>query len=158
MALTDGAFELNVRNFDLSHAMDKHVNAEYLRGLINVVPLRGAGDRAGRYCIGRFAIDMYGKLLNQRQQMHPTYCHPSVFLPAQDQVLGGWDGSYMFCSVERSPSWQRRMRCAQVRLNRADVISAGIWDAFTEVDMSQVRKVRNVNSITLLWWMCWHLR
>jgi len=79
--------------------MEKHVIVEYLRGLINVVPLRGAGDRAGRYCIGRFAIDMYDKLLKQRQQMHPTYCQLSVFLPAQEQVLGGWDGSYMLCSV-----------------------------------------------------------
>ena len=43
--------------------MHMRCNAEYLRGLINVVPLRGAGDRAGSYCIGRFAIDMHCKLL-----------------------------------------------------------------------------------------------
>ena len=77
------------RNFDLSHASDEHVNAEYLRGLINVVPVRGAGDRAGRYCIGRFAIDMYMKLLHKRQQLHPRYCHVCVFLPSQDQVFCG---------------------------------------------------------------------
>jgi len=77
------------RNFDLSHASEEHVNAEYLRGLINVVPVRGAGDRAGRNCIGRFTIDMYCKLLHQRQQLDPRYCHLCVFLTSHDQVLCG---------------------------------------------------------------------
>jgi len=89
LVLIDGILELNDRNFDLSHVIEKHINGEYLRSLTNVVPLRGAGDRTGRYCIGRFAIDMYDKLLKQRQQMHPTYCQLSVFLTAQDQVLCG---------------------------------------------------------------------
>ncbi|KAJ8423598.1 hypothetical protein Cgig2_030664 [Carnegiea gigantea] len=41
-------------NFDLPHASRENVNAEYLKGLINVVPCRGAGDKAGRYCVGQF--------------------------------------------------------------------------------------------------------
>ncbi|KAJ8431991.1 hypothetical protein Cgig2_005920 [Carnegiea gigantea] len=43
---------LNVcRNFDLIHAREKHVNAKYLKGLINVVPARGVWDRPGKFCI-----------------------------------------------------------------------------------------------------------
>jgi len=52
-------------NFDLPQASRKHVNIEYSKGLINVIPLRGARDRAGRYCVGRFAIEMYHKLLQE---------------------------------------------------------------------------------------------
>ncbi|KAJ8439031.1 hypothetical protein Cgig2_028477 [Carnegiea gigantea] len=42
----------NQWNFDLLEASEKHANAEFLKGLINVVPTRGAADRPGRYCIG----------------------------------------------------------------------------------------------------------
>ncbi|KAJ8430057.1 hypothetical protein Cgig2_011592 [Carnegiea gigantea] len=45
-------------NFDLHDATDKHVNVEFLKGLINVVPTRGVGDRSCRYCIGAFAVLM----------------------------------------------------------------------------------------------------
>ncbi|KAJ8437548.1 hypothetical protein Cgig2_017901 [Carnegiea gigantea] len=39
---------LNVcRNFDLIHAREKHVNVEYLKGLINVVPARGGRGQTG---------------------------------------------------------------------------------------------------------------
>ena len=76
-----------VRNMDLSHAPQKHLNAEYLKGLINVVPLRGAGDKAGRFCVGRCAIHMYCKLLEQRQELYSTYCRKSVFLQPHDQVM-----------------------------------------------------------------------
>jgi len=38
-----------VRNIDLSHAPQKHLNAEYLKGLINVVPLRGLGTKQGAF-------------------------------------------------------------------------------------------------------------
>ncbi|KAJ8438435.1 hypothetical protein Cgig2_004545 [Carnegiea gigantea] len=42
-------------NFDLPETSEKHVNTEFLKGLINVVPTRGAADRAGRYCIGAWS-------------------------------------------------------------------------------------------------------
>jgi len=38
------------------------VNAEYLKGLISVIPARGPGER--RYCVGWFAIEMYYNLLD----------------------------------------------------------------------------------------------
>ena len=61
-------YTLNVcSNFDLIQAREKHVNAEYLKGLINVVPARGAGDRPGRFCVGQFAIQMYCNLLEEGQ-------------------------------------------------------------------------------------------
>ena len=83
-----------LRNFDLSHAPQKHVNAEYLKGLINVVPARGAGDRAGRFCVGRFAIQMYCELLHERQQLYPTYCRKSVFIPPHDKVMNFVSSQY----------------------------------------------------------------
>lgn len=53
------------RNFDLVKASGKHVNVEYLKGLINVVPVRSAGDKPGRFCVSRFAIHMYCSLLEE---------------------------------------------------------------------------------------------
>ena len=53
------------RNFDLLQARKKHVNAKYLKCLINVVPTTVAGDRAGRYYVGWFVIQMYCKLLDE---------------------------------------------------------------------------------------------
>ena len=55
-------------NFDVPQAVDDHVNAEFLKGLINVVPTRGAGDRPNRYYVGAFAVNMYCKLLRQLQR------------------------------------------------------------------------------------------
>ncbi|KAJ8420167.1 hypothetical protein Cgig2_000257 [Carnegiea gigantea] len=74
-------------NFELPEASDKHVNAEFLKGLINVVPTRGAADRPGRYCIGAFAVHMYCKLLHLRQRQHKRYCRMSAFLDHHDQVF-----------------------------------------------------------------------
>ncbi|KAJ8424183.1 LOW QUALITY PROTEIN: hypothetical protein Cgig2_028308 [Carnegiea gigantea] len=74
-------------NFELPEASDKHVNAEFLKGLINVVPTRGAADRPGRYCIGAFAVHMYCKLLHLRQRQHKRYCRMSAFLDRHDQKV-----------------------------------------------------------------------
>ncbi|KAJ8425563.1 LOW QUALITY PROTEIN: hypothetical protein Cgig2_012306 [Carnegiea gigantea] len=62
------------RNFDLPKANEKHVNAEFLKRLINVVPTRGPADRPGRYCIGSFACE------------HKRYCRMSIFLDCHDQL------------------------------------------------------------------------
>ena len=157
LAITDGKLEWNCRNFDLSHASEKHVNVEYLRGLINVVLLRGDGDRAGRFCIGRFAIDMYCKLLDERQKLHLSYCRTFVFLPSHDQV---WCGVVQTCcqSVVLIINWWHGMHCAQAWLNRADVIPSRIWPAFTKADMSHVSKVRNTYALGILWCMSSHMR
>ena len=74
------------RNFDLPEASEKHLNAEFLKGLINVVPSRGAADRPGRYCIGAIAVHLYCKLLHLRQRQHKRYCRMSAFLDRHDQV------------------------------------------------------------------------
>ena len=74
------------RNFDLPQARHEHVNAEYLKGLINVVPMRGAGDKPGWFCIGRFAIEMYCNLLEERQLLYPPLCWMSLFFMVNDQV------------------------------------------------------------------------
>uniref|UniRef100_A0A7C8ZNM0 Ubiquitin-like protease family profile domain-containing protein n=1 Tax=Opuntia streptacantha TaxID=393608 RepID=A0A7C8ZNM0_OPUST len=100
-------------NFDLSHAPQKHVNAEYLKGLINVVLARGAGDRAGRFCVGRFAIQMYCELLHERQQLYPTYCRKSVFIPPHDKA----------------------------RLNRVDTVVTTLAETFGKVEMGHVTNV-----------------
>ncbi|KAJ8420360.1 LOW QUALITY PROTEIN: hypothetical protein Cgig2_023216 [Carnegiea gigantea] len=74
-------------NFDLPEATEKHVNAEFLKGVINVVPTQGAADRPGRYCIGSFAVQQYSKLLHSRQRQHRRYCRMSVFLDRHDEVF-----------------------------------------------------------------------
>ncbi|KAJ8442694.1 hypothetical protein Cgig2_001787 [Carnegiea gigantea] len=74
-------------NFDLPEVSEKHVNAEFLKGLINVVPTRGAADRPGRYSIGAFAVHLYCKLLHLRQHQHKRYCRMSAFLDRHDQKV-----------------------------------------------------------------------
>jgi len=56
------------------------VDAAWLRGLICVVPKHGGGDRAGRYCVGNLAMDMYSSLLHSRQALYGKSCWISVFL------------------------------------------------------------------------------
>ncbi|KAJ8446292.1 hypothetical protein Cgig2_005823 [Carnegiea gigantea] len=83
----------NQWNFDLPKASEKHINAEFVKGLINVVPTCGAADRPGRYCIGSFAVHQYCKLLHLHQGNHKRYYHMSVFLNRHDQlstVNGGY--------------------------------------------------------------------
>ncbi|KAJ8428795.1 LOW QUALITY PROTEIN: hypothetical protein Cgig2_009980 [Carnegiea gigantea] len=75
------------KNFDLPEASEKHVNAEFLKGLINVVLTRGVVDRPGRYCIGSFAVHQYCKLLDFRQCEHKRYYRMSIFLDRHDQKV-----------------------------------------------------------------------
>ncbi|KAJ8430715.1 LOW QUALITY PROTEIN: hypothetical protein Cgig2_000280 [Carnegiea gigantea] len=80
-------------NFDMPEASEKHVNVEFPKGLINVVPTRGATDRPGRYCIVSFTVHQYCKLLDFRQCEHKSYRRLSVFLDRHDQlstVNGGY--------------------------------------------------------------------
>ncbi|KAJ8427741.1 LOW QUALITY PROTEIN: hypothetical protein Cgig2_021068 [Carnegiea gigantea] len=74
------------RNFDWPQASEENVNVEYLKGLINVVPHRGVGDRAERYCVGRFAIWMYCNLLEERQKVYPRLFCTSVFLNPEHKI------------------------------------------------------------------------
>ena len=82
------------RNFDLPQATHDHVNAEYLKGLINVVPVREAGDRAERFCVGRFAVEMYYKLLQGLQEVYPSLCR-MMFVKMTDQA----------CPIAGTPKW-----------------------------------------------------
>ena len=68
------------RNFDLSHASEEHVNAEYLRGLINVVPVRGAGDRAGRYVLVALRSTCILNCFTSGNNDTHVICHLRVFL------------------------------------------------------------------------------
>ncbi|KAJ8432066.1 hypothetical protein Cgig2_016345 [Carnegiea gigantea] len=63
----------------------RHICADYLRGLIHVVPHFGAGDDADKYCIGGFAIDLYSGLLQDRQAKYPRLCWKSFFLLLHDK-------------------------------------------------------------------------
>ena len=51
------------RAAELPEYGDRHICADYLEGLIHVVPQHETGDDAGKYCIGGFTIDLYGSLL-----------------------------------------------------------------------------------------------
>jgi len=48
---------------ELPELRDRHICADYLEGLIHVVPRHGPGDDARKHCIGGFAIDLYASLL-----------------------------------------------------------------------------------------------
>ncbi|KAJ8423548.1 hypothetical protein Cgig2_007079 [Carnegiea gigantea] len=74
-------------NFDLPEASVKHVNAEFLKGLIDVVPTQGAADRPGKYCMGSFAVHQYCKLLDFHQREHKRYYRMFIFLNRHDQGL-----------------------------------------------------------------------
>jgi len=51
-----------------------------LKGLLKVVPEHSAGDKGSEYCIDGFAIDLYGELLTDRQQMFPDLCTQTIFV------------------------------------------------------------------------------
>ena len=74
------------RAAELPELGDRHICADYLEGLIRVVPRHGAGDNAGKYCIGGFAIDLYATLLQERDVKFRRWCWGSVFLPRHDKV------------------------------------------------------------------------
>jgi len=57
-----------------------------LRGLLKVVPEHGAGDKGSEYCIDGFAIDQYGELVTERQQMHPDLCTHTIFVKTHELV------------------------------------------------------------------------
>jgi len=59
---------------ELPELQPRHICAEYLEGLINVVPPYGAEDEAAKYCIGGFAIDLYSSLLQYRRESYPRLC------------------------------------------------------------------------------------
>ena len=73
---------------ELPELAPRHICADYLEGLIHVVPKYGAGDDAGRYCIGGFTIDLYSGLLQEQQQQYPQLCRRAVFLLRYDKVSG----------------------------------------------------------------------
>jgi len=57
-----------------------------IKGLLKVVPEHGAGDKGSDYCIDGFAIDRYGELLTDRQQMYPDLCTPTIFVKTHQLV------------------------------------------------------------------------
>ncbi|KAJ8420052.1 hypothetical protein Cgig2_015671 [Carnegiea gigantea] len=50
-----------------------------VKGLVNVVPRNGPGDKAKDYCINEFAIDYYSSLLVARQRLYPKWCRQLIF-------------------------------------------------------------------------------
>jgi len=85
---------------ELPELAPRHICADYLEGLIHIVPKYGTGDDAGKYCIGGFTIDLYSGLLEERQQQYPQLCRRAVFLPRYDKVSGvQLFGVVFFCHV-----------------------------------------------------------
>ncbi|KAJ8442480.1 hypothetical protein Cgig2_022363 [Carnegiea gigantea] len=77
-------------NFDLIHAREKHVNAEYLKGLINVVPARGAGDRPGRFCARLNCAEGVAADLGESFKKGLTSDVCNVFMPLFECVDEHW--------------------------------------------------------------------
>ena len=71
---------------ELPELGDQHICADYLEGLIRIVPQHRGGNSAGRFCIGGIAIDLYASLLQVRDQKFPRWCWGSIFLPRHDKV------------------------------------------------------------------------
>ncbi|KAJ8431947.1 hypothetical protein Cgig2_000006 [Carnegiea gigantea] len=74
------------RNFDLPEASDKHANAEFLKGLINVVPTRGAGDRASCPTPPQAATGRIWDMVMVQKDSNFSY----VFMPLFDSVDDHW--------------------------------------------------------------------
>ncbi|KAJ8435110.1 LOW QUALITY PROTEIN: hypothetical protein Cgig2_001985 [Carnegiea gigantea] len=70
-------------NFDMPEASEKYANAEFLKGLINVVPTWGAADRLGRVVRSPPVL----QTTPSPQRNHKRYCRMSVFLDRHDQLL-----------------------------------------------------------------------
>ncbi|KAJ8421205.1 hypothetical protein Cgig2_019168 [Carnegiea gigantea] len=64
------------RNSDQPQASGEHVNAEYLKGLINVVPIRGPGERAQLNRINAMSINLLESVQNG-----VNYSIRNVFMP-----------------------------------------------------------------------------
>ncbi|KAJ8430634.1 hypothetical protein Cgig2_026379 [Carnegiea gigantea] len=73
---------------DLKECMIKLVPANWLRGLINVVPKAGAGDKSGRYCIDNLTMDMFTELLQRWQQTYSKLCWMPVILHNKAHISG----------------------------------------------------------------------
>ena len=138
------------------------MNAEYLKGLINVVHARGPGDRAGRFCIRRFAIQMYCRLicslLHDRQQQYSSLSLRSMFFNSNNQVRAIIIRlSQLMCPflyIHQSP-----MRCCQAQLNHMDVISANLCESFEKGFNSNVSYIRGPTFVLFdecnnLWLRC----
>ncbi|KAJ8441664.1 hypothetical protein Cgig2_019051 [Carnegiea gigantea] len=98
---------------DAKECLPKLVPASWLRGLINVVPNPGAGDKFGRYCIGNLAIDMFTELLHRWQHTYLKLCWMSIFLKHHMNVT----------------------------LHNKACIAAMIWDTFKRPPYADVRYV-----------------
>jgi len=127
-----GCYLYEYENFVFCRAMElpelqpRHICADYLEGLIHVVPSYGAGDDAGKYCIGGFTIDLYAGLLQERQQQYHRFCWRSVFLPRYDKV----SPVHMHCFriqalVSMSPVTDSAL--PQATLQRTNVVSNAMW-------------------------------
>jgi len=57
---------VNVQGNGVAKLEPQHICADYLEGLIHIIPLYGAVDDAGKYCIGGLTIDLYSGLLQKR--------------------------------------------------------------------------------------------
>ena len=62
------------------HCEGPSICAVDIKGLLKVVPEHSAGDKSSEYCINGFAIDRYGELPIDRQQMYPDLCTPTIIV------------------------------------------------------------------------------
>jgi len=57
-----------------------------IKGFLKVVPEHGVGDKGSQYCVDGFAIDRYGELLTERQQLYPGLCTHTIFVKTPQLV------------------------------------------------------------------------
>ncbi|KAJ8432091.1 hypothetical protein Cgig2_001172 [Carnegiea gigantea] len=98
------------------------VPASWLRGLINLVPIVGVGDKSRRYCIGNLAMDMFTELLHKRQHTYSKLCWMSIFLKHHTNVI----------------------------LHNKARIAAMIWDTFKRPPHADVRYLLMLSTLALL--------
>jgi len=71
---------------DIKTVQGPSICAVDLKRLLKVVPEHGAGDMVSEYCVDGFAIDQYGELRNDCQQMFPAFCTQTVFVKTHQRV------------------------------------------------------------------------
>ena len=115
------------RAAELPELGDRHICADYLEGLIHVVARRGREDTAGRLCLGYFAIQLYGGLLQERDHKFPRWCWGSVFLPPHDKVRAPMSFGVACTRYCANVQLASALVSLQMKVAKSGAVSQAIW-------------------------------
>ncbi|KAJ8422968.1 hypothetical protein Cgig2_002717 [Carnegiea gigantea] len=86
MSLTSLFLTMSFRLSNLTEGGVSDIVAIDVKGLVNVVPRNGPGDKAKDYCINGFTNDNYSALLAEQQRLFPKWCRHSLFAKTTELI------------------------------------------------------------------------